>query len=77
MRNDGVRSRLFGAVVRPFQAFLHLEAASGILLLGCAVAALLWANLHPGSYGMLFDYPLSVGAGAHSASFTLRALIND
>src|SRR5215471_14937980 len=42
--------RLFGAVVRPLQAFLRLEAASGILLLGCAVGALLFANVHPQSY---------------------------
>ena len=31
---------LFAAVVRPVQAFLRLEAASGIVLLTCAVAAL-------------------------------------
>jgi NhaA family Na+:H+ antiporter len=74
---DRARVRLFGAVVRPLQAFLHLEAASGILLLGCAVVALLWANLHPGSYRGTFDYPISLGAGASAAQFTLRHLIND
>src|SRR5262252_9474058 len=69
--------RLFGAVVRPLQAFLRLEAASGILLLGCAVGALLWANVHPQSYRGTFDYPLSIGSGGSAAHFTLRRLIND
>ncbi len=69
--------RLFKVVLRPFQAFMRLEAASGILLLLCAVAALLWANLHPASYRGLFDYPLALGAGGGVATFTLHAFIND
>src|SRR5262249_56817955 len=52
-------------------------AASGILLLGCAVGALLWANVHPQSYRGTFDYPLSIGSGGSAAHFTLRRLIND
>lgn len=70
-------TRAFGAVVRPIQRFLHTEAASGILLLGCAVVALVWANLHPASYRGLFEYPLSIGAGGATAHFTARQLIND
>ena len=35
---------LFAAVVQPIQAFLRLEAASGIVLLSCAGAALVLAN---------------------------------
>lgn len=77
MSEDRTKTRIFGTVVRPLQAFLHLEAASGILLLGCAVVALLWANLHPGSYRGTFDYPLSLGAGTWAAQFTLRHVIND
>lgn len=71
------KSLLFGAVVRPIQAFLHMEAASGMLLLGCAVVALIWANLDSASYVHVFDYPLSLGAGGGSVGFTVRQLIND
>ena len=71
------RTRLFGVVVRPFQAFLRLEAASGILLLLSAVAALLWANLAPDSYRATFEHPLSVGAGGFATVFTVTTLIND
>lgn len=68
---------LFGAVVRPIQAFLQLEAAGGLLLLGSAVVALLWANVDPSSYQAVFEYPLSLGAGGATAHFTARQLVND
>ncbi len=77
MITPGASTRLFGAVVRPLQAFLRLEAASGILLLACALAALVWANLHAPSYQTAFDFRLALGAGGAMATFTLRALIND
>jgi Na+:H+ antiporter, NhaA family len=48
-----------------------------MLLLGCAVVALLWANLHPPSYRSVFDHPLSLGAGGAVAHFTAQQLIND
>ncbi len=68
---------VFGKVVRPIQRFLALEAASGILLLAAAVAALAWANLHPDSYHGIFEHTLRVAGGHARADFTVRALIND
>jgi NhaA family Na+:H+ antiporter len=70
-------ARLFGAVVRPVQAFVRLEAASGILLLVSAVAALAWANLAGASYQATFGYRLAVGAGDALAHFTIAEFIND
>jgi NhaA family Na+:H+ antiporter len=72
-----LKTRLFGTVVGPLQAFLHTEAAGGILLLACAVAALLWANVHFPSYQGVFDYPLGFGAGESLSRFSVRQLIND
>ena len=77
MTSERPRGRLFGAVARPLQAFLHLEAASGILLLACAVGALAWANLGPQSYHATFNYPLALGAGGTVGTFSVRDLIND
>ena len=71
------KKTLFGTVVRPLQEFLRLEAASGILLLLSAVAALVWANVHGESYRAVFDHPFAVGAGGSVTRFTLRQLIND
>ena len=34
-------------VAQPLAAFLHVEAAGGILLVVAAVAALVWANVWP------------------------------
>ena len=68
---------VFGAVVRPIQAFLRLEAASGILLLAAAVAALTWTNVDGETYRSLVDYPLALGAGGAIAPFTLGDLVND
>jgi NhaA family Na+:H+ antiporter len=68
----------FGAVVRPFQAFFRLEAASGILLLAAAAAALGWANSpFAASYVSFFATPLSAGAGGLGLGFTLLDLVNE
>jgi NhaA family Na+:H+ antiporter len=62
---------LLGALLRPLQEFLALEASSGILLLAAAVAALVWANLSAGTYAAVFESPV-IGA-----SVALRTVIND
>jgi NhaA family Na+:H+ antiporter len=69
---------LFGAVLRPIQAFFRLEAASGILLLGCAVAALALVNLGGAElYRALLDAPLAISVAGSTVRFTLLALVND
>src|SRR5687767_12317218 len=70
-------AQLFGAVVRPVEAFLRLEAASGILLLVSAVAALVWANLHSASYGAAFGYRITIAAGDALVNVTVAEFIND
>jgi len=75
--NSTRRTPVLDAMLWPLQAFLRLEAASGILLLACAAAALVWANLDPVSYRALVDRSIAFTvAGAH-VGFTLHALIND
>jgi len=69
--------RIFSAVVSPVQAFLRLEAASGIVLLACAVAALAWANLAGESYRAVLSFPLRLGAGNATAEVRLGALVDD
>ena len=68
---------LFGKVVRPFQRFFQLEAASGILLLATAVAAMIWVNTWPRSYDLAFGLPLHLGVGRTRLTFTLHEVIND
>jgi NhaA family Na+:H+ antiporter len=71
-------SPIFEAVVRPVQAFFRLEAASGLVLLAAAAAALAWANLGGAeSYRAVVETPFRLAAGPFSATFTLHALVND
>ncbi len=69
---------LFRAAVAPIRAFLALEAASGIVLLACAVVALSWVNLGgAASYRAFFAFPITLGLGDAAVTFTLHALVND
>ena len=69
---------LFAAVVRPIQAFLRLEAASGIVLLSCAVAALVLANSGASEvYRAILGAPVELAAGPLRARFSVAVLVND
>jgi NhaA family Na+:H+ antiporter len=79
-RQDGPKTpgALFKVVVRPLQEFFELEAASGILLLCAAAAALVWANSPlRDSYTAIFEAPVAIGVGASQVRFTFHHLIND
>ena len=67
-----------GQVLLPFQEFFRLEAAGGILLMGCAVAALVLSNSPlAGLYDALWHTELSAGLGAWSIAKPLHVWIND
>jgi Na+:H+ antiporter, NhaA family len=68
---------LFGAVVRPILRFFRLEAASGILLLAAAAAALIWANVGGGAYESVLGLPIVAGAAGYIVRFTVRELVNE
>jgi len=60
------------------ERFLHIEAASGIVLLVAAAIALVWANSpFADSYHALWHVPLSIGIGGYTYSQSLHFLIND
>ncbi len=66
------------AVIQPLQAFLHTEAASGVVLLLAAVVALVWANsAAASSYESLWGTELTVGVGRFSLTEDLRHWVND
>lgn len=61
-----------------FQRFFRTETLGGLILLACALLALLLANspLAP-VYHRVWEIPLSIGSGTHSLSLTLHQWIND
>lgn len=65
-------------LLRPFQEFAAQEAAGGILLLACTIAALVLAN-SPGAsaYEALWHTPLSFGTGGFSMTRDLHFWVND
>ena len=65
-------------LLQPFAEFFRTEAAGGLVLVGCAVVALVWANspLAP-FYDALWATPVSVGAGPFALSKPLLLWIND
>ncbi|MEZ4371183.1 MAG: Na+/H+ antiporter NhaA [Polyangiaceae bacterium] len=71
-------NRLKVALMAPIEAFLHVQAASGLLLLAMAVIALVWANSpwHE-SYAHLWHYELGVEAGNLHFKRPLHFWIND
>ena len=65
-------------VVRPIAEFTRSQAAGGVLLLICAVIALVWANSAWGeSYHALWQLPVAFSIGGLSLDLTLHEVIND
>ena len=65
-------------LVRPFQEFARLEASGGILLIGCTVVALAWANSPwADSYFHLWHVDPTFGFAGKLLSEPLHFWIND
>ena len=65
-----------GELSRAARSFLRTEAGSAVLLLGAAVAALLWANL-PAGYEAFWHTPLTLTIGGAEFGLDLRHWLND
>jgi NhaA family Na+:H+ antiporter len=62
----------------PFERFAARETSGGLVLLLCAVAAVVWANSRwADSYHHLWETEFLLGAGTTVARFTLHQAIND
>ncbi|MFJ5222761.1 Na+/H+ antiporter NhaA [Streptomyces sp. NPDC088400] len=60
----------------PLRDFLRTETGSAAVLLAAAVAALVWANLGPGTYEEFWRTVLAVRVGSTGVSLELRAWVN-
>jgi NhaA family Na+:H+ antiporter len=64
--------------VAPVRRFMDLEAASGIVMLLAAVAAIVWANsAFHGGYEAFLETPVSLDVGGFRIDEPLEAVIND
>ena len=65
-------------LLRPFQEFARLEASSGVLLMGCTIVAVAWANSSwAHTYSALWHTKLSVGFAGYQWNESLHFWIND
>jgi NhaA family Na+:H+ antiporter len=65
-------------LLAPFREFSAREASGGVLLMGAALIALVWANSPFGdSYDALWKTTLTIGAGEVALSKSLHLWIND
>jgi len=72
------RSRMVGRYLPPLgNEFVSVEALSGLVLLGAAMVALVWANVAPSSYTDVWGHELTLGIGEASISLSLAHWIND
>jgi Na+:H+ antiporter, NhaA family len=66
------------AILRPLERFLHIEAASGVVLLAAAIVALIWANSPAADlYEALWHTSVGVQIGEFVFSQSLHFVIND
>ena len=63
--------------VRPLERFVSQEAGSGAVLMAAAIAALIWANAAPGSYGDFWHTETVVAVGSGELHLDLRGVVND
>lgn len=65
-------------ITKPFIHFFRLEASSGIVLIVCAIIAMLLANSPISAiYEEVLHYPLTIGIGTFSLQFGIQHWVND
>lgn len=65
-------------ILRPFQEFFEDQSAGGLVLLGCAALAMLWANSPwADSYHHLWATTITIGPAGAALSMSLHHWIND
>jgi Na+:H+ antiporter, NhaA family len=57
--------------------FLNTEAVGGIVLLAAVTAAIVWANLAPGSYETFWSHELTIGFGDAAVTETLAHWVTE
>lgn len=73
-----IPARPIERVTAPFERFLHIEAASGVVLLACTLIALAFANSSMASaYQAFWEQPLRVLIGGYGLDYPLWYWVND
>ena len=77
-RRRGFHLSWGGRFLPPFgDAFVSIEALSGIVLIAGAAAAICWTNVDAGSYERTWGHVLTLGVGDAAIDLDLRHWVND
>lgn len=70
--------RAFSRVLTPFEAFIHRQTTSGMLLMGTAIIALFLANgVFAEAYQHLIHTPISLNIGSWAINMSMHHWVND
>ena len=64
-------------ILGPLRSFLATEAAGGVLAIGGAIAALVWANVAPHNYASLWSTEIALKVGHHVLALDMKRWVND
>jgi Na+/H+ antiporter NhaA len=64
------------SIQTPLREFLHTETGGAAVLLGAAVAALVWVNVDAASYDSVWTTRLSIDLDGHGVALDLRDWVN-
>jgi Na+/H+ antiporter NhaA len=64
-------------IAAPLRNYLDTEVSGAFVLLAASLAALIWANVAPGSYESLWATNLSISLGSHTLGGSLHYWVND
>src|SRR5687768_10534092 len=76
MADQNARQTL-ARLTSPMRHYLRAEVGGAVVLLGAAVAALVWANIDLGSYEGLWTTELAFRLGDHTLASDLRGWVNE
>jgi NhaA family Na+:H+ antiporter len=76
--SEPIPPRPIERMLTPFERFLHVEAASGVVLLGCTLVALALANSRlAADYQAFWEQPVRVSLGRFGLDYPLWYWVND
>lgn len=64
-------------IAAPLRNYLDTETSGAFVLLGASLAALIWANVFPGSYESFWHTDFTISFGSHSLGGDLHYWVND
>ncbi len=77
IKKENPVANFFETMATPVQKFLHLQSASGVVLILVAIAAMIWANVAPEHYEHFIHTPINITIAGMGLNWGLAHWVND